>query len=166
MLSEIQLWGVDKLDGSGATMAGQIVCTDAGRWEVQREFNRRMKQRFQELGIRIAPTAPVIVLQPQVVCEGGGDAGKALPSEAMASARGALVKGGGATIERRGGRTVVSDGGGLQFTASMWTKPVAKRRQRLSLNWGRRWEADAYTRDLRTPKVTGLRSFEEIGIKK
>ena len=57
MLSEIQLWGVDKLDGSGATMAGQIVCTDAGRWEVQREFNRRMKQRFQELGIRIADRA-------------------------------------------------------------------------------------------------------------
>jgi small-conductance mechanosensitive channel len=30
-----------------------VVCTDSGRWAVQREFNRRMKRRFQELGIRI-----------------------------------------------------------------------------------------------------------------
>ncbi len=53
MLSDLQLWGVDKVDGAGVTMAGQIVCTDSGRWPVQREFNRRMKRRFQELGIRI-----------------------------------------------------------------------------------------------------------------
>ena len=53
MLSDLQLWGVDKVDGAGVTIAGQVVCTDSGRWPVQREFNRRMKQRFQELGIRL-----------------------------------------------------------------------------------------------------------------
>ncbi|HEY2615996.1 MAG TPA: mechanosensitive ion channel domain-containing protein [Acetobacteraceae bacterium] len=53
MLSDLQLWGVDKLDGASATIAGQVVCTDSGRWSVQREFNRRMKQRFAELGIRL-----------------------------------------------------------------------------------------------------------------
>jgi small-conductance mechanosensitive channel len=53
MLSDLQLWGVDKLDGAAVTLAGQVVCTDSGRWSVQREFNRRMKGRFQELGIRI-----------------------------------------------------------------------------------------------------------------
>ena len=53
MLSDFQLWGVDKVDGAAATIAGQVVCTDSGRWPVQREFNRRMKRRFQELGIRI-----------------------------------------------------------------------------------------------------------------
>jgi small-conductance mechanosensitive channel len=53
MLSDLQLWGVDKVDGAGVTLAGQVVCTDSGRWSVQREFNRRMKKRFQELGIRI-----------------------------------------------------------------------------------------------------------------
>ncbi|HEX3575698.1 MAG TPA: mechanosensitive ion channel domain-containing protein [Rhodopila sp.] len=53
MLSDFQLWGVDKVDGASATIAGQVVCTDSGRWAVQREFNRRMKRRFQELGIRI-----------------------------------------------------------------------------------------------------------------
>ena len=53
MLSDLQLWGVDKVDGAGATIVGQMVCTNSGRWSVQREFNRRMKKRFQELGIRL-----------------------------------------------------------------------------------------------------------------
>jgi moderate conductance mechanosensitive channel len=53
MLSDIQLWGVDKLDGASVTISGQIPCTDAGRWPVQREFNRRVKKRFQEMGIAL-----------------------------------------------------------------------------------------------------------------
>jgi small-conductance mechanosensitive channel len=53
ILSDLQLWGVDKLDGASVTIAGQVVCTDSGRWNVQREFNRRMKKRFEELGIRL-----------------------------------------------------------------------------------------------------------------
>jgi small-conductance mechanosensitive channel len=53
MLSDLQLWGVDKVDGGGVTVAGQVVCTDTGRWTVQREFNRRMKKRFEELGIQL-----------------------------------------------------------------------------------------------------------------
>ena len=36
-----------------AVLVGQIVCTDSGRWGVQREFNRRYKKRFRELGIEI-----------------------------------------------------------------------------------------------------------------
>ena len=54
MKSELQLWGVDKVEAGGVTVLGQIVCTDAGRWSVQREFNRRLQQRFTELGIRLA----------------------------------------------------------------------------------------------------------------
>jgi moderate conductance mechanosensitive channel len=53
MLSDLQLWGVDKIDGAGATIVGQVVCTDSGRWSVQREINRRIKMRFEELGIRL-----------------------------------------------------------------------------------------------------------------
>lgn len=64
MLSDLQLWGVDKLDGASVTIAGQIVCTDSGRWPVQREFNRRMKQRFQELGIRIYVPMQTLMLAP------------------------------------------------------------------------------------------------------
>lgn len=52
--SDLELWGVDKVDGSMVSIVGQIRCTDAGRWPVQREFNRRMKLRFQEAQIEIA----------------------------------------------------------------------------------------------------------------
>jgi small-conductance mechanosensitive channel len=60
---DLELWGVDKVDGSMATIVGQIRCTDSGRWPVQREFNRRMKRRFQECGIEIASTGQTILMQ-------------------------------------------------------------------------------------------------------
>jgi moderate conductance mechanosensitive channel len=53
MLGDLQLFGVDQLNGASATITGQIVCTDAGRWPVQREFNRRVKQRFAAQGIAL-----------------------------------------------------------------------------------------------------------------
>jgi small-conductance mechanosensitive channel len=46
-----------------ASIVGQIRCTDSGRWPVQREFNRRMKRRFQERGIEIASAAQTILMQ-------------------------------------------------------------------------------------------------------
>ncbi|HEY0423214.1 MAG TPA: mechanosensitive ion channel domain-containing protein [Rhodopila sp.] len=74
MLSDLQLWGVDKVDGASVTVAGQVVCTDSGRWAVQREFNRRMKRRFQELGIRIFNPVQTITMSVPVqtpIQEGG-----------------------------------------------------------------------------------------------
>jgi moderate conductance mechanosensitive channel len=59
MLSDLQLWGIDRVDGSTVTLAGQIVCTDGARWAVQREFNRRVKIAFQEEGIRMMPTVSI-----------------------------------------------------------------------------------------------------------
>ena len=65
MRGDLDLWGVDKVEGSGVTLAGQIVCTDSGRWPVQREFNRRMKMRFEELGVQFAiPTQRVELRNP------------------------------------------------------------------------------------------------------
>jgi len=60
---DLELWGVDKVDGAMAQIVGQIRCTADGRWPVQREFNRRMKRRFQELGIEIANGAQTILMQ-------------------------------------------------------------------------------------------------------
>ncbi|MBR1121560.1 mechanosensitive ion channel [Bradyrhizobium lablabi] len=59
---DLELWGVDKVDGAMATIVGQIRCTDNGRWPVQREFNRRMKRRFQECGIEIASAGQTILM--------------------------------------------------------------------------------------------------------
>ncbi len=60
--SDLALWGVDKIDATTATLTGQIECTDAGRWGVQREFNRRVKKRFTELGIALANPATFVVM--------------------------------------------------------------------------------------------------------
>jgi small-conductance mechanosensitive channel len=60
---DLELWGIDKVDGSMVSIVGQIRCTDSGRWPVQREFNRRMKQKFQEAGIEIASTGQTILMQ-------------------------------------------------------------------------------------------------------
>jgi len=60
---DLELWGVDKVDGSVVAIVGQIRCTDGGRWPVQREFNRRMKRRFQEEGIEIASASQTFLMQ-------------------------------------------------------------------------------------------------------
>lgn len=61
---DIELWGVDRVSASMATLVGRIPCTDRGRWAVQREFLRRMKKRFQELGIEMArQSETTVVLQ-------------------------------------------------------------------------------------------------------
>jgi moderate conductance mechanosensitive channel len=70
MLGDLQLWGVDKVDGASVTIAGQVVCTDSGRWSVQREFNRRMKKRFEELGIQLYNPVERMVAVRQIVHEG------------------------------------------------------------------------------------------------
>jgi moderate conductance mechanosensitive channel len=68
--SDLDLWGVDKVEANLVTIAGQIQCTDQGRWPVQREFYRRMKKRFQETGIEIArQSATTVVLQSLPVME-------------------------------------------------------------------------------------------------
>ncbi len=54
ILADLEVWGVDAIDGSMFTLAGQIRCLSKGRWGVQRETNRRILERFRELNIRIA----------------------------------------------------------------------------------------------------------------
>src|SRR5690606_8798339 len=54
ILADMEVWGVDAVDGSMVTLAGQMRCTDKGRWGVQREINRRILERFRQLGIDIA----------------------------------------------------------------------------------------------------------------
>jgi small-conductance mechanosensitive channel len=62
MRSDLQLWGVDEVQAGVMTIAGQIVCSDTGRWGVQREFNRRLLKRFTELGIKLANPSQYVVL--------------------------------------------------------------------------------------------------------
>jgi small-conductance mechanosensitive channel len=75
MLSDLQYWGVDKVTTQAVTLVGQIVCTDAARWGVQREFNRRMRKVFAERGIRLAQ--PVQTVQLMQTAEQPDDAAAA-----------------------------------------------------------------------------------------
>ncbi|WP_256669914.1 mechanosensitive ion channel family protein [Pseudomonas sp. OIL-1] len=54
IIADLEVWGVDAVDGSLFTLAGQMRCVDKGRWGVQREMNRRILERFRELGIHVA----------------------------------------------------------------------------------------------------------------
>ena len=54
ILSDFAYWGVDSVDGANVTLVGQIQCTSSTRWSVQREFNRRVLDRFTERGIELA----------------------------------------------------------------------------------------------------------------
>ncbi|ACD19778.1 mechanosensitive ion channel family protein [Paraburkholderia phytofirmans] len=66
ILSDFSFWGVDALDGSAITLAGQIQCRDSARWGVQREFNRRILFQFQERGIEIAnPQRNLLTWDPE-----------------------------------------------------------------------------------------------------
>jgi small-conductance mechanosensitive channel len=72
---DLELWGVDKVDGAMATIVGQIRCTDGGRWPVQREFNRRMKRRFQDCGIEMASSGQTILMHvPAAPADAAADA--------------------------------------------------------------------------------------------
>jgi small-conductance mechanosensitive channel len=51
MLGDLQIFGVDAVRPWGATITGQIVCSDTGKAPVQREFNRRLKLSFAEENI-------------------------------------------------------------------------------------------------------------------
>jgi len=64
IMSGLNLWGVDKVEGSGVKILGQIVCTPSARWSVQREFNRRVQRRFAELGIRFALPVQRTLFEP------------------------------------------------------------------------------------------------------
>ncbi|MBN3805150.1 mechanosensitive ion channel [Paraburkholderia sp. Ac-20336] len=66
ILSDFAFWGVDAVDGSAVTLAGQMQCRDTARWGVQREFNRRIVERFSERSIEIAnPQRHLLTWDPE-----------------------------------------------------------------------------------------------------
>jgi small conductance mechanosensitive channel len=50
---DIEILGVERLAESGVVIRARIKTEPLGRWSIGREFNRRIKQRFDKLGIEI-----------------------------------------------------------------------------------------------------------------
>ncbi len=53
ILDDLEVWGLDQFGESAVSIKCRIMCTPFGRWSVLREFNRRMKARFDQMGIEI-----------------------------------------------------------------------------------------------------------------
>jgi small-conductance mechanosensitive channel len=53
ILDESEVFGVDSFGDSAVVIKGRIKTRPIKQWEVGREFNRRVKKRFDELGIEI-----------------------------------------------------------------------------------------------------------------
>ena len=54
MLEPIEVDGIDRFTDSAVIIKARVKTRPLKQWEVAREFNRRMKNRFDELGIEIA----------------------------------------------------------------------------------------------------------------
>jgi small-conductance mechanosensitive channel len=72
ILDDLEVWGLDQFGESAVTIKCRIMCTPFGRWSVLREFNRRMKARFDDLGIEIPFPHRKLVMEamPAVVAAG------------------------------------------------------------------------------------------------
>lgn len=53
ILDELEMLGLDKFDDSAIVIRGRIKVRPGAQWRVGREYNRRVKNRFDELGIEI-----------------------------------------------------------------------------------------------------------------
>ena len=60
---DIDVWGVDKMTDTGIAIRARIKTDPAARWAVGREFNRRIKQHCDRVGIEIAYKSPTMILQ-------------------------------------------------------------------------------------------------------
>ncbi|AWK87761.1 mechanosensitive ion channel domain-containing protein [Azospirillum thermophilum] len=62
ILAPLEVLGVDKLADSGFSILAQFRTRPTRQWGVTREFNRRMKKRFDELGISIPKPSMQLVV--------------------------------------------------------------------------------------------------------
>jgi len=53
ILADLEMFGVDDFGDSQVTIKFRIKTLPIKQWEVAREFRRRLKNRFDELGIEI-----------------------------------------------------------------------------------------------------------------
>ncbi|WP_048859706.1 mechanosensitive ion channel family protein, partial [Acidisphaera rubrifaciens] len=73
ILDDLEVWGLDDLGDSAVVIKCRIMCTRFGRWSVMREFNRRMKRRFDELGIEMPfPHRKLVIDQTVLIDRAAG----------------------------------------------------------------------------------------------
>jgi small conductance mechanosensitive channel len=118
MLEPIDVLGVDSFGDNAVVIKARLKTYPLKQWAVGREFNRRMKRRFDELGIEIPFPHRTIYFgedkqgsaPPARVLVGGADNGKVEALEAGAPEAGAEKKPAKASRQRRSKRAGPSPG--------------------------------------------------------
>jgi small-conductance mechanosensitive channel len=54
MRDDIDVWGVERMSDSGVTVRARVKTEPSQRWAVAREFNGRIRRRFEQMGIAFA----------------------------------------------------------------------------------------------------------------
>jgi moderate conductance mechanosensitive channel len=62
ILDDLEVFGLDRFAETALVIKCRIMCTPFGRWPVGREFNRRLKMRFEVVGIATASSALKLLL--------------------------------------------------------------------------------------------------------
>jgi small conductance mechanosensitive channel len=71
----IEVAGINRLADTAVIIRARIRTAVGKQWGVEREFNRRLKQRFEELGIeRANPPAPAVYVAEALMAPVGADA--------------------------------------------------------------------------------------------
>ncbi|HLO77209.1 MAG TPA: mechanosensitive ion channel domain-containing protein [Magnetospirillum sp.] len=62
IVAPMDIWGLDRFDASAAVITGRFKTLPGRSGAVSREFNRRLKKRFHELGIEMPGQQPTVVV--------------------------------------------------------------------------------------------------------
>ena len=79
ILGDLEVLGLDQFTASAVVIKCRIMCTPFGRWSVLREFNRRMKARFDALGITMPSTDQRLIVDQPLTLSIGPSPPRALP---------------------------------------------------------------------------------------
>ena len=90
MLEPLEIAGVDAFRDSGVLVKARTKVRAGEQWKVGREFNRRIKRRFDELGIELPVPQQKIVFSGH---QGGGRRGDAAGADAPSRRRGLMRAG-------------------------------------------------------------------------
>jgi moderate conductance mechanosensitive channel len=71
LLAPLEVMGLDRLADSGIVIKARFKTRPMRQWAIFREFNRRMKKRFDELGISIPYPHMQLLVNPQTAAPGG-----------------------------------------------------------------------------------------------
>jgi small-conductance mechanosensitive channel len=77
---DLDVMGVDRLGDSGVVIRVRLKTEPSQRWAVAREMNRRIKRRFDELGIEIPYPHQKLVMEQKHPAQAASSAPEAPPA--------------------------------------------------------------------------------------